>query len=127
MSHSKTKLSVKVSKTVAIQCRDRAKAEGISVRTLLKQAIAHYLTTPTSPPESPMVPTTISTADYARLLARIERLEAQLTQQAIAPSVAVAITSTAVTRLPTEDEDWDDGDEPDEILYDFLEPPRSMP
>lgn len=123
MSHSKTKLSVNVSKTVATQCRDRAKAEGISVRTLLKQAIAHYLTTPPAPAE----PTTISTADYDRLLARIERLEAQLTPQAIAPSVAVAITSTAVTHLPTEDEGWDDGDEPDEILYDFLDPPRSMP
>jgi hypothetical protein len=134
MSGSHKKLKIKASKSFVAQCRDRARMEGVSLATLIKRAIAQYLVTPPTPPKAPLVaPTAISPSDYARLVARVERLEAQIAQLTIAvPSDSAPDGDgqngervSAGMESAGEEEDWQDLDEPDEILYNFLESPRS--
>jgi hypothetical protein len=122
MSRSKKPIKIKLSKAIAAQCRDRAQLEAISVSKLLKRAIAQYLITPVNPGSDPLNASGISAADYARLVARVEQVEIQLAQMRIAPIPSSAIAQNGSAPDPVLDEE--DLDEPDEILYDFLEPSR---
>ena len=124
MSSSKKTLKVKLSRTIVAQCRDRAQIEAISVSQLVKRAIAQYLTTPVNLSPQDLNESSVSTEDYARLVARVEQLEIQLAKMQLSVVNTASPMSNGSSASLTEDEGWEDADEPDEILYEFLEPLR---
>lgn len=126
MSRANKKTKIKLPRATVAQCRDRAKLEDISVSKLVKRAIAQYLATPTSGVPTKLSAPGISTADYARLVTRVEQLEVQLAQMRIAPVTTLPLAATRSSAAPVpDDEDLEDVDEPDEILYEFLDASRS--
>lgn len=107
------KIKLKLPIALIAACQKQAKSEGISPTDLIQKAIEHYL----NHSDRSSIYATVDEVKALRI--QLENLEAKISGLA---SNSLSAIASSPDRPPAKisNQDWDEDDEPDEVLTDFL-------